>query len=163
MTQHQLLLARRGKSHLYCVLIQNAFSVVLEMCQSQSRPLQEARDLKYGFMLHRQRRSMRSSSQPASIAALTEQDIEAIVAIVCNSSTAMPSIWGVRCQAHACFNSITMSQSLQCYTGHTGHVNKGHMICKSDTSRCRHWCEVPWTMYHLANPDNLKSSLWFLA
>ena len=53
---------------------------------------------------------MRTLQQPTSIAALTDKDIEAIVAMACNSSSAMPSIWGVRCRAHACFRSVTMSQ-----------------------------------------------------
>ena len=105
---------------------------------------------------------MRTPSQPTSIAALTEKDIEAIVAMVCNSSSAMPSIWGVGCRAHACFSSVTTSQSLQCYSGHTGHIGKGHMICNTATSQCHQRSEVPRTMYHRANWDNLKSLLCIL-
>ena len=71
---------------------------------------------------------MRNLQHPASIAALTDKDVEAIVAMACNGSTAMPSIWGVRCRAHACSNSVTMSLSLQCYSGHTRHIEKGHLV-----------------------------------
>ena len=99
---------------------------------------------------------MRTLQQLASIAALTDKDIEAIVAMACNSSTAMPSIWGVRRRAHACSCSVTMSQSWQCHTGHMRHTTKGHMICKSAILCFHRTSEVPQTVFQGVNWDILR-------
>ena len=80
-------------------------------CGNLNQDLYRTDGLLVWDVLHRQRRSVRTLQQPASIAALTDKDIEAIVAMACNSNTAMPSIWGVRCRAHACSRSGTISQS----------------------------------------------------